>query len=61
MNTAAKSISRLKNIYTNEIVFTEKNSNKRIEGDMTFILVFKEQDPGRKYWVNESAFVPAHK
>jgi hypothetical protein len=52
---------KLKNIYTNEEVFTDKKALKRIEGDMTFILVFKESDPGRKYWVNESAFKPMHK
>lgn len=60
MNTRRPFI-KLKNIYTKEEVFTDKTSLKRIEGEMTFIQVFKENDPGRKYWVNESAFVPMHK
>jgi len=61
MNNVRRPFLKLKNIYTNEEVFTDKMSSKRVEGDMTFIQVFKETDPGRKYWVNESAFVPAHK
>ena len=53
-------IVRLKNMFTNEIVYTDTASTKRVEGDMTFILVFKESDPGRKYWVNEGAFIKSN-
>jgi len=61
MNHVRRPFVKLKNIYTNEEVFTDKMSLKRVEGDMTFILVFKENDPGRKYWVNEEAFKPTDK
>jgi len=61
MNHVRQPFLKLKNIYTNEEVFTDKKALKRIEGEMTFILVFKESDPGRKYWVNEAAFKPMHK
>ena len=60
MNNARRKFVRLKNLFTNEIVYTDPASLKRVEGDMTFILVFKETDPGRKYWVNEGAFTKSN-
>ena len=53
-------IIKLKNMFTNEIVYTDPTTMKRVECDMTFILVFKETDPGRKYWVNEGAFTKSN-
>ena len=56
MDNTRKKFVKLKNMFTNEIVYTDPASSKRVEDDMTFILVFKDTDPGRKYWVNEEAF-----
>lgn len=54
-------ITKLKNIYTGEIVCTSNLFEKRKENTYTFIQVFKEENPERKYLVNEEAFVPLTK
>jgi hypothetical protein len=46
----------LKNIYTGEIVFC-KNINETIEGGgLSFVKVFKENNPQRTFLVNKEAF-----
>lgn len=61
MKQVKEKISKLKNIYTGEFVFTSNLFEKRIDGNMTFIQVFTEQNPQRKYFVNSDAFVKVTK
>jgi hypothetical protein len=56
MSKVKEEFSKLKNIYTGETVVTSNLYEKRIEGPMTFIQVFTEQNPQRKYFVNLEAF-----
>lgn len=56
MKQVKEKIIKLKNIYTGEIVHTSNLSEKRVEGNITFIQVFNPELPARKYLVNESAF-----
>lgn len=49
-------ILKLKNIYTNEVVYC-KDLNDITEGDgKVFIRVFKEENPERTFLVNRDAF-----
>ena len=57
MKHVKEKITKMKNIYTGEVVQTSNLFEKRIDGNMTFIQVFTEQNPQRKYFVNRDAFV----
>lgn len=61
MRMIKEKIIELKNIYTGEIVFSSNLYEKRVDGTMTFIQVYKSEDPQRKYLVNSAAFVKVHK
>jgi hypothetical protein len=61
MKKVEEKITKLKNIYTGEIVCTSSLFEKRQDNSYTFITVFKEENPQRKYLVNEEAFVPLTK
>lgn len=61
MNRVEEKITKLKNIYTGEVVCTSNLFEKKKESNYTFITVFKEENPKRKYLVNEEAFVPVTK
>lgn len=61
MKSVKNKVTELKNIYTGEIVYTSKDTEKRVDGTMTFIQVFKKEDPNRKYFVNEAAFQKVYK
>ena len=58
MKKVKEKITQLRNIYTGEVVKTSNLFEKRIDGSMTFIQVFTDQNPDRKYFVNVEAFVP---
>jgi len=47
---------KLKNLYTNEIVYTENYNDYRERDGLEFINVFKEENPKRRYLVNRNAF-----
>lgn len=55
-----KKIMKLKNLYTGEIVFTEKNSKDKTQKieDVDYVEVYKEDNPERKFWVNRKFFEP---
>ena len=57
MKKVKEEITKLKNIYTGDTVMTSNLFEKRVDGPMTFIQVFTEENPGRKYFVNLEAFV----
>ena len=61
MRMIKEKIIELKNIYTGEIVFSSNLYEKRVDDTMTFIQVYKTEDPQRKYLVNSAAFVKVHK
>jgi hypothetical protein len=61
MKSVQEKITKLRNIYTGEIVCTSNLFEKRKDPTYTFITVFKEENPQRKYLVNEEAFVPLTK
>jgi len=61
MRIIKEKIVELKNIYSGEIVFSSNLYEKRVDGTMTFIQVYKSEDPQRKYLVNSAAFVKVHK
>ena len=61
MKKVKEKITELKNIYTGELVCTSNLFEKRVDGTMTFIQVYKPTEPHRKYFVNHSAFVPKDK
>lgn len=48
---------RLKNKYTNDVVFTKDISDVYRQGDMDFIRVYNEKNPERTYLANKEAFV----
>ena len=48
---------RLKNKYTNDIVFTKDIADVYRQGDMDFIRVYNEKNPERTYLANKEAFV----
>lgn len=54
-------ITELKNIYTGEIVCTSNLFEKREDSNLTFIQVYKPEQPGRRYFVNGAAFVKVAK
>lgn len=56
MKKVKEKIDKLKNIYTGEIVYTSNLCEKRVDANMTFIQVWKEENPQRKYFVNDEAF-----
>lgn len=56
MKQVKEKLTELKNIYTGELVYTSNLAEKKVDGAITFIQVFKKEDPNRKYFVNESAF-----
>ena len=57
MKNVKEKLTKLKNIYTGEIVITSNLYEKRVDSTMTFIQVYTEQNPQRKYFVNGAAFV----
>jgi hypothetical protein len=57
MKKVKEKLTKLKNIYTGEIVITSNLYEKRVDSTMTFIQVHTEQNPQRKYFVNGAAFV----
>lgn len=54
-------ITELKNIYTGEIVHTSNLFEKREDSNLTFIQVYKPEQPARRYFVNGAAFVKVAK
>ena len=61
MKKVKEKITELKNIHTGEIVCTSNLYEKRVDSTMTFIQVYKPEEPQRKYFVNGSAFVKLYK
>jgi hypothetical protein len=61
MKKVKEKVTRLKNIYTGEIVITSNLFEKRVDSTMTFIQVYTETNPQRIFFVNAAAFVPATK
>jgi hypothetical protein len=57
MKKVKEKLTKLKNIYTGEVVITSNLYEKRVDSTMTFIQVYTEQNPQRKYFVNGAAFV----
>jgi hypothetical protein len=57
MKKVKEKLTKLKNIYTGEVVITSNLCEKRVDSTMTFIQVYTEQNPQRKYFVNGAAFV----
>ena len=57
MKKVKEKLTKLKNIYTGEVVITSNLYEKRVDSTMTFIQVYTEQNPQRKYFVNAAAFV----
>jgi hypothetical protein len=49
-------IVMLKNLYTGEIVHTEKYQDVDSVKGVEFIMVYKPENPERKYYVNREAF-----
>jgi len=49
-------IVKLKNLYTNEIIYTENYDDYQEKDGLEFIKVFKEENPKRKYLVNRNAY-----
>ena len=47
---------RLKNKYTNDIVFTKDLDDVYTQGGMDFIRVYNEKNPERTYLANKEAF-----
>ncbi len=47
---------KLRNLYTGDIVFTDKYDTPPSTDGMTFIPVFSEKNPHRVYLVNKQAF-----
>jgi hypothetical protein len=47
---------RLKNKYTNDIVFTKDLEDVYTQGGMDFIRVYNEKNPERTYLANKAAF-----
>ncbi len=54
--TAAK-VVKLRNLYTGDIVFTDKYNTPASSDGATFIPVYSETNPQRIYLVNKQAFV----
>ena len=61
MKKVKEKITKLKNIYTGEVVCTSNLFEKRIDSNLTFIQVYKEENPARRYFVNGAAFVKVAK
>ncbi len=61
MKKVKEKITKLKNIYTGEVVCTSNLFEKRIDSNLTFIQVYKEENPTRRYFVNGAAFVKVAK
>jgi hypothetical protein len=51
MKKVKEKITELKNIYTGEIVCTSNLYEKRVDSTMTFIQVYKPEEPQRKYLI----------
>jgi hypothetical protein len=51
-----KTFVRLKNKYTNDIVFTKDIKDVYTQGGMDFIRVYNEKNPERTYLANREAF-----
>ena len=49
-------IVKLKNLYTNEIIYTENYDDYQEKDGLEFIKVFKEENPKRNYLVNRNAY-----
>lgn len=49
-------VVKLKNLYTGEIVHTNAYDEVDTVKGVEFILVYKPENPERKYYVNRSAF-----
>jgi hypothetical protein len=61
MKQVREKIDKLKNIYTGEVVYTSNLFEKRQDSTMTFIRVYKAENPQRIYFVNAEAFVKLDK
>ncbi len=55
MNTQ-ETFVRLKNKYTNDVVFTKNIKDVYTQGGMDFIRVYNEKNPERTYLANKEAF-----
>lgn len=51
-----ENIIRLRNKYTNDIVFTKAYNEVYKQGGMNFIRVYNEKNPERTYVANRDAF-----
>lgn len=47
---------KLKNLYTGEIVYSDAYDDVDMVKGVEFILVYKPENPERKYFVNRAAF-----
>jgi hypothetical protein len=47
---------QLKNLYTDDMVWTDNYNDTNKINEVEFILVYKESNPQRKYFVNRLAF-----
>lgn len=47
---------KLKNIYTNELVYCKDLTETFVQNDITFIRVHSVDNPNREYLVNKAAF-----
>ena len=61
MKNVKENVTKLRNLYTGEIVCTSNLFEKRVDSEHTFIQVYTEINPKRKYFVNGAAFVPVAK
>lgn len=61
MKQVKEKVEKLKNIYTGEVVYTSNLFEKRQDSTMTFIRVYKAENPQRIYFVNAEAFVKLDK
>jgi hypothetical protein len=49
-------VKKLKNRYTSEIVYTRDINETVINGENTFIKVYRENNPNREFLVNKDAY-----
>jgi hypothetical protein len=47
---------KMKNLYTGDIVICENPDHVEKDGDISFVKVYEEHKPDRKYWVNKESF-----
>jgi hypothetical protein len=49
-------VKKLKNRYTNEVVYTKNINETVVNGETTFIKVYREGMPHREFLVNKDSF-----